>query len=216
MMMRYPTRFVLLLSTLLLISACAQDSPYMRTTTGAALGAVAGGVLGHQLDSNHGRYYGAAAGAALGGGIGYAMDQQHQQMQRLAMQNEAMRMEVTRLQDGSVRIGLPSEVLFDFDSATLKPQFRSTLDEMAGILNQDPRSSVTVIGHTDSTGSEAYNMDLSRRRAQAVTSHLGSRGVDPNRLYAEGRGESEPRASNATEEGRAQNRRVEMIIRPIA
>lgn len=208
-------RIILLLVAALAVSACAPNDPYMRTKTGAAIGAIAGGVLGHQLDDDAGRYVGAAAGAALGGGIGYAMDRQQQQLQQLAMENQQLNMEVQRLQDGSLRVGLPSEVLFDFDSASLKPQFMSTMDEMARILNQDPRSTVTVIGHTDSTGSESYNMDLSRRRAQSVSSYLAQRGVDPNRLYAEGRGESQPRASNATPEGRAQNRRVELIIRPI-
>lgn len=208
-------RIILLLVAALAVTACAPNDPYMRTKTGAAIGAVAGGILGHQLDDDAGRYVGAAAGAALGGGIGYAMDRQHQQMQQLAMENQQLNMEVQRLQDGSLRVGLPSEVLFDFDSASLKPQFMSTLDEMARILNQDPRSTVTVIGHTDSTGSESYNMDLSRRRAQSVSSYLAQHGVDSNRLYAEGRGESQPRASNATPEGRAQNRRVELIIRPI-
>lgn len=209
------SRIILLLVAALAVTACAPNDPYMRTKTGAAIGAIAGGVLGHQLDDDTGRYVGAAAGAALGGGLGYAMDRQHQQLQQLAMENQQLNMEVQRLQDGSLRVGLPSEVLFDFDSASLKPQFMSTMDEMARILNQDPRSTVTVIGHTDSTGSESYNMDLSRRRAQSVSSYLSSRGVDPNRLYAEGRGESQPRASNATPEGRAQNRRVELLIRPI-
>jgi outer membrane protein OmpA-like peptidoglycan-associated protein len=209
------TRVILLLVATLALAACAPNDPYMRAKTGAAIGAIAGGVLGHQLDDDAGRYVGAAAGAALGGGIGYAMDRQEQQLQQLAMQNQQLQMEVQRLQDGSLLVGLPSEVLFDFDSAAIKPQFMPALDEMARILNQDPRSTVTVIGHTDSTGSEAYNMDLSRRRAQSVSGQLGSRGVDPNRLFAEGRGESQPRASNATPEGRAQNRRVELIIRPI-
>lgn len=209
-------RLSLLLAVLLAVSACAPNDPYMRTKTGAAIGAIAGGVLGHQLDHKSGRYVGAAAGAALGGGIGYAMDRQAQQLQQLSMQNQQLQMEVQRLQDGSIKIGLPSEVLFDFDSANIKPQFQSTLSEMARILNQDPRSTVTVVGHTDSTGSESYNMDLSRRRAQSVTSYLASSGVDPNRLYAEGRGESQPRASNATPEGRQQNRRVEIFIRPTA
>lgn len=209
------SRIILLLVAALALSACAPNDPYMRTKTGAAIGAIAGGVLGHQLDDDTGRYVGAAAGAALGGGLGYAMDQQHQQLQQLAMENQQLNMEVQRLQDGSLRVGLPSEILFDFDSASLKPQFMSTMDEMAGILNQDPRSTVTVVGHTDSTGSESYNMDLSRRRAQSVSSYLAQRGVDPNRLYAEGRGESQPRASNATPEGRSQNRRVELLIRPI-
>ncbi|MDX1605708.1 MAG: OmpA family protein [Candidatus Competibacterales bacterium] len=204
----------LVLIAALAVTACAPNDPYMRTKTGAAIGAIAGGILGHQLDDDAGRYVGAAAGAALGGGIGYAMDRQAQQLQQLSMQNQQLQMEVQRMQDGSIRVNMPSEVLFDFDSAALKPQFMPTLNEIARILNQDPRSTVTVVGHTDSTGSDSYNMNLSQRRAQSVANYLSSHGVSPNRLYAQGMGESQPRASNDTPQGRAQNRRVELFIRP--
>ena len=198
-----------------LLGGCV-DSPYQRTAAGTAIGAIAGGVLGHQLDDDSGRYVGAAVGAAIGGGIGYAMDQQAQQLQRLAAENQALGMEVQRLQDGSIRVGIPSEVTFDFDSARIRPEFGSVLNEMAGILNQDTRSTVTIVGHTDSVGSDAYNMDLSIRRARSVADALATRGVNPGRLYTEGRGEREPRADNSTEQGRRMNRRVEMFIRPIS
>lgn len=214
--MSYSLKFTVLLIAVMLLSACAANDPHLRTKTGAAIGAVAGGVLGHQLDGRHGRYYGAAAGAALGGGLGYAMDQQAQQLEQLAMENQRLGMEVNRLQDGSIQVNFPSEVLFDFDRADIKPEFRPALDEVSRILNQDPRSRVLVVGHTDNVGSDAYNMNLSQRRAQSVVGYLGSRGVDQQRLSAVGRGFHEPRASNATPEGRAQNRRVELFIRPTA
>jgi outer membrane protein OmpA-like peptidoglycan-associated protein len=118
------------------------------------------------------------------------------------------------MQDGSIRVDIPSEVLFDFDSARIKPGFMSTLNEVAGILNQDTRSTVQIIGHTDSTGDASYNLRLSRERANAVADALSARGVSYNRLYTEGRGEEQPIASNDTESGRRQNRRVELFIRP--
>ncbi len=208
-------RVMLVLLGLLVLSACMND-PYARTRTGTAVGAVAGGVLGHQLDGRHGRYYGAAAGAALGGGLGYAMDQQAQQLQRMAEENQRLGMEVSRLQDGSIQVNFPSEVLFGFDQAEVKPEFRPALDEVSRILNQDPRSQVLVVGHTDNVGSDAYNRDLSQRRAQSVVSYLNMRGVAPQRLSAQGRSFHEPRASNATPEGRALNRRVELFVRPTA
>ena len=204
-----------LLALTAILGGCA-DNPYQRTAAGATIGAIAGGVLGHQLDDDSGRYVGAAVGAAIGGGIGYAMDRQAQELQRLAAENQALGLEVQRLQDGSIRVGIPSEVSFDFDSARIRPEFGPTLDEMARILNQDTRSTVTIVGHTDSVGSDAYNMDLSLRRARSVADWLASRGVNPGRLYTEGRGERQPRADNSTEQGRRMNRRVEIFIRPIS
>lgn len=200
--------------SLLAISACAPNDPYMRTKTGAAIGAIAGGVLGHQVNHGGGKYVGAALGAAIGGGIGYAMDRQAHQLQQLAAENRRMGMEVQRLQDGSIKVNLPNGVLFDFDSAAVKPKFQPTLNRIAGILNQDQRSTVTVLGYTDSTGAADYNLKLSRRRAHAVADYLAARGVAPQRLHAEGRGESNPRASNASARGRQLNRRVELYIRP--
>jgi len=197
------------------LTGCA-DNPYQRTAAGATIGAIAGGVLGHQLDDDSGRYVGAAVGAAIGGGIGYAMDKQEQELQRLAAENQALGMEVQRLQDGSIRVGIPSEVSFDFNSDQIRPEFRPTLSELSRILNQDTRSTVTIVGHTDSVGSDAYNMDLSLRRARSVEGELAYLGVDRGRLYTEGRGERQPRADNSTEYGRRQNRRVEIFIRPIS
>lgn len=209
----FPTLTVAALAVVL--TGCAPNNPYQRTAAGTAIGAIAGGVLGHQLDDDAGRYVGAAVGAAIGGGIGYAMDQQAQQLQQLAAENQALGMEVQRLQDGSIQINVPSEVSFDFDSAQIRPEFMPTLNEMARILNQDPRSTVTIVGHTDSVGSASYNMDLSLRRARSVANGLAARGVNPGRLFTEGRGESQPRADNSTEQGRRLNRRVEIFIRPV-
>jgi outer membrane protein OmpA-like peptidoglycan-associated protein len=202
------------LSAALLLAACAANDPYQRTKTGAAVGAVAGAIIGNQINNDSGKYVGAALGAALGGGIGYAMDQQQQQLQALAAENQRLGLEVERLQDGSIRMDIPSEVLFDFDSARIKSSFMPTLNEVASILNQETRSTVQIVGHTDSTGDDGYNLRLSRERANSVADALSARGVAYNRLYTEGRGEEQPVASNATEQGRRENRRVELFIRP--
>lgn len=107
-------------------------------------------------------------------------------------------------------MNIPSQVTFDTDSASIKPSFRSVLDQVAQTLGQHQDVVANVVGHTDSTGNPNYNMQLSQRRAQSVASYLGDRGVARNRLSAEGRGQSQPVADNATEAGRAQNRRVEI------
>ena len=104
---------------------------------------------------------------------------------------------------------------FDFNSASLKPAFLPTLDKVASILSRYPKTTVTVIGHTDNIGSDAYNQALSERRARSVMNYLVDHGVAASRLDAVGRGESQPRATNATEAGRQLNRRVEILVRPI-
>ena len=199
----------------LALSACAANDPYQRTKTGAAIGAVTGAILGHQLDGNDGRYVGAAVGAAIGGGVGYTLDQQQRELEALAAENRQLGLEVERLSDGSLRLDIPSEVSFDFDSAVIRPEFRSPLNQVADIVSRDTRSDIRIIGHTDSTGSERYNYDLSQKRAESVADFLARRGVSPRRLYPEGRGERDPVASNETAFGRQQNRRVELFIMPV-
>jgi outer membrane protein OmpA-like peptidoglycan-associated protein len=107
-------------------------------------------------------------------------------------------------------------VTFDTDSATIKSSFRGVLDGVAQTISQEPGINARVAGHTDSTGNPGHNMTLSQRRAQSVEAYLGDRGVARARLSAEGRGETQPVASNATEEGRSQNRRVEIYLKPIS
>ncbi len=202
------------LSVALSLAACA-NNPYPRTTVGAGVGAVAGGVLGHQLDDDKGRYAGAAVGALVGGAIGNYMDRQQQDFNQALASERQRGLEIQRQQDGSIRLEIPAEISFDVDRAEVKPAFYSSLDKVAGILREYPQTTVDIIGHTDNTGSEAYNLDLSHRRAQSVAGYLSTRGVDYGRLRTDGRGESQPRADNSTASGRALNRRVEMIVRPV-
>ncbi len=189
---------------------------HQKTTAGAAIGAVAGAVIGHQVSHGKGAYVGAALGALAGGAIGHYMDKQERELEdRLRQEREAHAIEIQRLKDDSLKLTLDSEVSFDFDSATIKHGFAHSLDKLAEILKKYDRTVVYVVGHTDNVGSEAYNQRLSERRAQAVADYLIRRGVNPARIHTEGRGESEPRASNATPAGRQLNRRVEIFLKPI-
>lgn len=198
------------------LAGCAADDPNRRAKTGAAIGAIAGAVLGHQIDDDSGRFVGAAVGALAGGVVGNYMDKQQQEFERaLAEEQRAHQIEVQRLEDESLKIDIASEISFDFDSAQLKPTFKPTLTKVADILQRYERTVVHVIGHTDSVGSEEYNQRLSERRAQSVVDFLAMQGVMRERLRAEGAGESQPRATNETAAGRQLNRRVELIVKPI-
>lgn len=198
------------------LAGCAADDPNRRAKTGAAIGAVAGAVLGHQLDDDSGRFVGAAVGALAGGAVGHYMDNQQKEFDAaLAEEQRQNAIEIQRLQDETLKIDIASEVSFDFGSAAIKPAFRPTLDKVGDVLQRYDRSIVHVVGHTDSVGSEAYNQRLSEQRAQSVVDYLAGTGVPRERLRAEGRGELEPRDSNATEAGRQLNRRVELFVKPI-
>lgn len=207
---------VLIVAVAVALAGCAADDPNKRAKTGAAIGAVAGAVLGHQLDGRSGRYAGAAVGALAGAGVGHYMDNQQKEFDAaLAEEQRNNDIEIQRLKDETLKIDISSEVSFDFGSAAIKPAFRSTLDKVADVLKRYERSIVHVVGHTDSVGSDAYNQRLSEQRAQAVIDYFASVGVSRDRLRSEGRGETEPRDSNATEAGRQLNRRVEVFVKPI-
>ncbi len=198
------------------VAGCATDDPNRQAKIGAGIGAVAGAIIGHQIDHGSGRWVGAAVGALAGGAVGHYMDRQQREFERaLRREREAHQLEIERLKDDTLKLSLDSEVSFDFNKADIKPAFRPSLDKLADVLLKYDRTVVHVVGHTDSVGSEAYNQQLSERRARAVADYLASRGVPRDRLRSEGRGETEPRASNATEAGRQLNRRVEIYVKPI-
>jgi len=202
---------VALVSLALGVGGCETMQENPRTTAGAAIGAVAGAVIGHQISHGKGAYVGAALGALAGGAIGNYMDRQQRELeQQLARERAARQIEIQRMQDESLKLTLDSQVSFDFDSARINPGFADSLDRLAEVIRKYDKTVVHVVGHTDSIGSEEYNQRLSERRARAVGDYLASRGVDPARIHTEGRGEREPRATNATEAGRQLNRRVEI------
>lgn len=199
------------------LSGCAADDPNQKTKTGAAIGAAAGALLGYAVDDGAGGVLaGAAVGALAGGGVGHYMDKQQQEMEAaLADERARNELKIQQLENETLKIDIASEVSFDFDSASLKSAFTPTLNKVADILQRYPNTIIHVVGHTDSVGSESYNMKLSERRAQSVVDYLSSRGVSSSRLYAIGKGESEPRATNDTEAGRQLNRRVELFVKPV-
>ncbi len=199
------------------LSACATDDPNQRAKSGAIIGAVAGAVLGHSIENDKGGLLvGAAVGAAAGAGIGHYMDKQQQEMEAaLAAEQANHDIEVKRLKDESLKIEISSEISFDFGSASLKPAFMPTLQKVSDILIRYPRTVIHVVGHTDSIGSEEYNLNLARHRAQSVVNYFVLQGISQSRLVTVGRGESEPRATNETEAGRQLNRRVEIYVKPV-
>jgi len=201
------------------VSACTTD-PYTgqqkvsNLAAGAGLGAAAGAGLGLLAggDDRKNALIGAGIGALAGGAIGGYMDQQENQ---LRAQLQGTGVSVTRTGDRII-LNMPSNITFDSDQAAVKPEFYPTLNSVALVLKEFNRSLVDVAGHTDSTGSDSYNLTLSQQRAQSVSSYLISQGNDPRRFYTQGFGESRPIADNSTDAGRAANRRVEIQISPLS
>ncbi|HOB13292.1 MAG TPA: OmpA family protein [Novosphingobium sp.] len=184
-----------------------------RTAIGGVGGVVVGGLLGGLIGGKTGRIVGAGIGGVAGAAVGYTMDKQ---IKELKEQTSGSGVDVTETDNGSaILVNLPDGVTFDVGSATLKPAFRETLDKVAQSLIDYPNSLVDVYGHTDSTGSDAFNQTLSENRAKTVMNYLISKGVPAARIRSQGFGETMPVADNATAEGRAKNRRVEIKIVPV-
>lgn len=217
--MTFKTPLILAASGLMALGACADPNgygtPQNRTQQGALAGAAIGAIYGATRDSDsnsQGRdaIRGAIVGAAAGAVAGNILDRQ-----AAALQRDISTPGVQIINHGNyLQVIMPEGILFATDSATVSGPAQSDLYAVARNLNEYPNSRVQVVGHTDNTGSAAYNQGLSQRRAQAVAGILGSAGVSYNRLNPVGRGFSEPVASNETASGRAQNRRVEILIQP--
>ena len=188
-----------------------------KAVTGAIIGGIIGGVVAHNTgeSSNTRRAVGVVAGATAGGVIGNAMDKKEAEIRKIASERDAKEMEVERVREDLLKVSVSSEASFDFDRYQIKPEFKPTLDKVADVLYRDPNLRIQVVGHTDSKGSEAYNQQLSERRAQATADYLVGQGITRDQVTVEGRGELEPRADNATAEGRAQNRRVEIYLQQL-
>ncbi|BBI71016.2 cell envelope biogenesis protein OmpA [Idiomarina sp. WRN-38] len=215
------SRLLTPLAAAILLAGCATSDPYggqtqrsstaMGTGIGAAIGAAAGALSGDGSTSRRDRaLIGAAVGAAAGAGVGAYMDRQEQQLRDNL---QGSRIEIDRRGDDIV-LNMPSSVTFGFDSAELTADARSALNEVANVLTQYTDTRVNIAGHTDSTGDASYNQRLSERRAQSVGNYLSQNGVSSMRLNTMGYGANQPVASNATEQGRAQNRRVEITLTP--
>lgn len=185
-----------------------------KAVIGGAAGALGGYLLGDLIGGRRDRtekILGAGIGAVAGAGVGYYMDEQEKKLRK---QTAGTGVGVTRQGDELV-LDMPSEVTFATGSANLDPAFRATLDKVASTLTEYDKTIVDVMGHTDSTGSDIFNQSLSEQRANSVAGYLAQKGVQQARLATKGYGESQPRASNTTEEGRASNRRVEIRLAPV-
>lgn len=216
---------MLALGLVVLLSACATNTTHENTKKGAGIGAlvgaVSGAIIGYQADHSGGALRGAliggAAGGAIGAGSGAYLDKQQTEFeQQLSSERAQNQIEIERQQDELLKLTMSSEVSFDFNSASIKSSFMSPLNKIADIMTRYPQTTIIVAGHTDSVGSEQYNLQLSLRRANAVADYLISRGVDRARLSTEGRGELQPIADNSTDSGRLRNRRVEIYVAPYA
>jgi outer membrane protein OmpA-like peptidoglycan-associated protein len=201
-----------------LLGACTTD-PYTgeqkvsNTVGGAALGALAGAGAGLLAggDDRRNALIGAGVGALAGGAIGATMDRNEAE---LRAQLQGTGVSVTRAGD-SIILNMPSDITFATDRDDVISAFYPVLNSVALVLNKYNRTVVDVFGHTDSTGDENYNYGLSQRRASSVADYLRAQGVDPRRFAVTGFGETRPVASNASEAGRAQNRRVEIQLSPL-
>lgn len=202
-----------------LTAGCTTVNPYTqekqtsKAVKGAGIGAAAGAVVGllTKGDKLENALIGAGVGALAGGGVGYYMDVQEAKLrQRL----EGTGVSVTRVGD-NITLNMPSSITFGLNSSDLNAQFYSALDGVSMVLKEYNKTVIEVAGHTDSSGSDQYNQQLSQRRASSVAGYLSSHGVDSQRLLTVGAGEAHPIASNDSDAGRAQNRRVEMTIVPI-
>ena len=183
---------------------------YDKAALGTLIGAAAGyGVSKGNANTSRQNNRAAAIGAVLGGATGVYLDNKEK---KLRQQMAGTGVEVNRNPDGSVGLIMPGNITFDTNKSNIKPNFYSTLNKVAQTLTEDNKSGILVTGYTDSTGNDSINIPLSQARAQSVASYLASQGVSTTRINAQGQGSANPIASNATAEGREQNRRVEISI----
>jgi outer membrane protein OmpA-like peptidoglycan-associated protein len=199
-----------------LASGCADMNATQRgTATGAGIGAGLGALIGSSTGgggggrATSGAVLGGAAGALIGNIWSTRMEQQKQQMEQAT---RGTGVQVSQTQDNRLKLDIPSDISFDTGRADITSNFRPVLEQFAGTLNSNPGTTVTIIGHTDSTGGDAINQPLSINRAAHTRDYLTMRGVAPDRIIIDGRGEREPVASNDTAAGRARNRRVEIYV----
>ena len=207
------------LAATMAVSACTTTDPYTgeqkvsNTAGGAALGALAGAGVGVLAggDDRRNALIGAGIGALAGGAVGSVMDRNEAE---LRAQLQGTGVSVTRVGDRIV-LNMPSDITFATDQDSVKPQFYPVLNSVGLVLKKFNQTIVDVYGHTDSTGDDTYNYNLSQRRALAVANYLSGQGVDSRRFAVTGFGETRPVADNGTPAGRAQNRRVEIQLSPL-
>jgi outer membrane protein OmpA-like peptidoglycan-associated protein len=200
------------------LAGCA-DRPLTYMESGALIGAASGAVIGavaYKKDRTKGAVVGAVGGGLAGGAVGAYMDSQKRDLEKnLAQEIQAGQARVEKLPGDVVRVTMTNQTAFETDSSTIKPGFHSTMDKLADVVVRYGKTTLTVVGHTDNVGTDAYNQRLSERRALSVAQYLESRRVNGMRLATAGKGESQPVASNSSESGRQANRRVEIYVEPV-
>lgn len=218
-------RLTAIAATVTLLAACATNNPYQgsgepasgsgnRTAMYGGIGALAGAAAGALIDHDNrgkGALIGAAVGGAAGAGYGYYADKQEAQLRQ---QMAGTGVDVQR-QGDDIKLIMPGNITFATDSAEISSNFYAPLNDLARTFKQYDQNSIEIVGHTDSTGSYQHNMALSQRRAQSVANYLLAQGVNGARVTTRGAGPDQPVASNASESGRSQNRRVEINLRPL-
>jgi outer membrane protein OmpA-like peptidoglycan-associated protein len=206
----------------LIMPGCATIQENPKTAIGAGAGAVIGAGVGYAIGGGRGAAIGAAVGGLAGGVIGHYMDKQEREFKQALAESQAREqaaiMEGVRREKDALILTFKSDVMFDTNSSVIKPAAYGSgeIDRVAQILNKYPDTTIKVVGYTDSTGTEDYNLKLSEQRANAVKNALIVKNVNAGRITALGMGESNPIADNATEGGRQLNRRVNIIIEPTA
>lgn len=199
--------FIMLICLSVIMAGCNASRTAQGGAIGATSGGILGGILGNKSDqSAQGAIIGAAIGGAAGALIGDYMDRQ-----AMDLENELENAEVERVEEG-IKITFDSGILFDVDSDELRAVSRENLDDLADVLQDYEDTEILIAGHTDSTGPEDYNEELSWDRAESVEDYLDDEGVKGSRMVIAGHGEKDPVATNETETGRQENRRVEVAI----
>lgn len=217
-----PSRMLLIATVVATTAGCAVQNPYVREdgemrksatygTLGALAGAAVGAATSSKKDRGKGALIGAAVGGAAGGGYGYYADKQEAELRR-SMQGTGV--EVQRNGD-DLKLIMPGNITFATNSADIAGNFYAPLNNLANSFKQYDQNSIEIVGHTDNVGAHQYNYTLSQRRAQSVANYLTAQGVNGMRVTTRGVGPDQPVASNASESGRAQNRRVEINLRPL-
>jgi outer membrane protein OmpA-like peptidoglycan-associated protein len=220
--MKKTTRsLIFAITSALMISACATDEfgnprSLTRAEKGAIIGAASGALLGLSTDEKKNAVLYGIIGGVAGGAVGSYMDAQRKDFEKvLSSEIQSGAIELHKLPENSLMVTMTSQTAFDVDSTNIKSGFKPTMNRIAAIVNKYGKTHLSIVGHTDSTGSKAYNQRLSERRAGSIESYLRAKDVIPQRLTIYGMGEEQPRASNQTKAGRQLNRRVEIIIEPV-
>ncbi|HEU5282159.1 MAG TPA: OmpA family protein [Gammaproteobacteria bacterium] len=205
-------------SLALMLTACTTVNPYTgqnqvsRSTIGAGIGTATGAVLGSLVGGTRGALIGGAIGATTGGLIGHSMDQENEELRQALLGTGVQ----VRKVGNSVQLIMASDVTFDFNQSDVRSGFYPTLNSVATVFKKYDNNTITITGYTDNVGGDAYNQTLSENRARSVGDYLIAVGVPANRVFTNGMGKRNPIASNASNAGRAMNRRVVITLRPIS